>query len=125
MTAELGKVASLWRYPVKSMQGEELSETDVTQQGLLGDRVYALIDVSEGKAASAKNPVKWPTLLVCKAVFAEPPKKEAAPPTVRLVLHDGSTTDSTSRDCHQVLSKVLKRTVILAVSERGRMSGVH
>src|SRR6187549_1982709 len=26
MTAELGKVASLWRYPVKSMQGEELSE---------------------------------------------------------------------------------------------------
>ena len=28
MTTELGKVASLWRYPVKSMQGEELSEAE-------------------------------------------------------------------------------------------------
>ena len=37
--AELGKVASLWRYPVKSMQGEELSEGEVTQYGLWGDRV--------------------------------------------------------------------------------------
>lgn len=125
MTAVLGKVASLWRYPVKSMLGEELSEAEVTQHGLLGDRVYALIDVTEGKAASAKNPVKWPTLLACKATFAEAPKKGVAPPVVRLVLHDGSTTDSTSRDCHQILSKVLKRTVILAVSDRGWMSGVH
>ena len=38
MTAELGKVVSLWRYPVKSMEGEELSECEVTQHGLLGDR---------------------------------------------------------------------------------------
>ncbi|HET8721849.1 MAG TPA: MOSC N-terminal beta barrel domain-containing protein [Nitrospira sp.] len=125
MTAELGKVASLWRYPVKSMQGEELSECEVTQHGLLGDRVYALIDVADGKAASAKNPAKWPTLLACKAVFAQPPKKGAAPPPIRMLLHDGSVTDSTGRDCHQVLSKALKRTVVLAVADRGWMSGVH
>ena len=122
---ELGKVASLWRYPVKSMQGEELSEAEATPHGLVGDRVYALIDVAEGKAASAKNPVKWPTLFDCKAAFAEPPKKSAAPPAVRLALHDGSATDSTARDCHQILSKALKRTVILAVADRGWMSGVH
>jgi uncharacterized protein YcbX len=122
---ELGKVASLWRYPVKSMQGEELSEAEATQHGLVGDRVYALIDVAEGKAASAKNPVKWPTLFECKAAFAEPPKKSAAPPAVRIALHDGSATDSTARDCHQILSKALKRTVILAVADRGWMSGVH
>ena len=125
MTAELGKVASLWRYPVKSMQGEEISEAEATQHGLLGDRVYALIDVAEGKAVSAKNPVKWPTLLGCKAAFAEPPKNGAAPPAVRIALHDGSNTESTARDCHQVLSKALKRTVILAVADRGWMSGVH
>ncbi|HSC57691.1 MAG TPA: MOSC N-terminal beta barrel domain-containing protein [Nitrospira sp.] len=125
MTAKLGKVASLWRYPVKSMEGEELSECEVTQHGLLGDRVYALIDVAEGKAASAKNPVKWPTLLACKAHFAEPPKKGTAPPVVRIALHDGTATDSTGRDCHRILSKALKRTVILAVADRGWMSGVH
>jgi uncharacterized protein len=122
---EVGKVASLWRYPVKSMQGEELSEAEATQHGLVGDRVYALIDVSEGKAVSAKNPVKWPTLLACKAAFAEPPKKGAAPPAVRILLHEGSKTDSTARDCHQILSQALKRTVILAVADRGWMSGVH
>ena len=125
MTAELGKVASLWRYPVKSMQGEELSECEVTQHGLLGDRVYGVIDVAEGKAASAKNPTKWPTLLACKAVFAEPPRKSAAPPSVRIALHDGSGTESTARDCHQILSRALKRPVILAVADRGWMSGVH
>jgi uncharacterized protein len=122
---EVGKVASLWRYPVKSMQGEELSETEVTQHGLLGDRVYGLIDVAEGKAASAKNPVKWPTLFGCKAAFAEPPRKGAAPPAVRIALHDGSATDSSARDCHQILSTSLKRTVILAMADGGWMSGVH
>ncbi|HKT35555.1 MAG TPA: MOSC N-terminal beta barrel domain-containing protein [Nitrospira sp.] len=125
MTGELGKIASMWRYPVKSMQGEELSEAEVAQHGLLGDRVYALIDVLEGKTATAKNPVTWPTLFGCKAVFAGPPKKGAAPPAVHIALHDGAKTDSTARDCHQILSKALNRTVILAVADRGWMSGVH
>jgi len=125
MTGEIGKVASLWRYPVKSMQGEELSEAELTQYGLLGDRVYALVDVAGGKAASAKNPVKWPTLFACKALFIESPKKAVPPPPVRMTLHDGSTIESGARDCHQVISKALKRTVILAVADRGWMSGVH
>ena len=125
MASEVGKIASLWRYPVKSMQGEELPESEVTQHGLLGDRVYALVDVAEGKAASAKNPVKWPTLIGCKALFAEQPKKGPVPPAVKITLPDGSTTSSSERDCDQILSKALKRTVILAVADRGWMSGVH
>src|ERR1700730_11043127 len=35
---ELGSVVSLWRYPVKSMMGEELNAAEVTERGLLGDR---------------------------------------------------------------------------------------
>ena len=54
--ATQGSVASLWRYPVKSMQGEELTATEVTERGLLGDRAYALIDSVDGKAATAKQP---------------------------------------------------------------------
>lgn len=125
MASEVGKVASLWRYPVKSMQGEELSEGEITQHGLLGDRAYALIDVAEGNAVSAKNPVKWPTLFGCKAVFTEPPKQSAPPPPVRITLHDGSATESHARDCHQMLSDALQRTVVLAMADRGWMSGVH
>jgi len=39
-----GHVVSLWRYPVKSMMGEELNASEVTERGLLGDRAYALLD---------------------------------------------------------------------------------
>ena len=53
--ADLGSVVSLWRYPVKSMMGEELNESEVTDLGLLGDRSYAVVDSADGKAASAKN----------------------------------------------------------------------
>jgi uncharacterized protein len=55
---ELGSVVALWRYPVKSMMGEELSTTQVTEHGLLGDRMYALLDRADRKGASAKNPRK-------------------------------------------------------------------
>ncbi len=53
-----GSVVSLWRYPVKSMMGEEVNAVNVTQRGLLGDRVYALTDAANGKVVSAKNPKK-------------------------------------------------------------------
>src|SRR5438046_4943222 len=37
----VGKVESLWRYPVKSMRGEELEETFAGYSGVYGDRVFA------------------------------------------------------------------------------------
>jgi uncharacterized protein len=38
----IGKVDSLWRYPVKSMRGEELNEAFAGYSGIYGDRVFAL-----------------------------------------------------------------------------------
>ena len=37
----VGKVESLWRYPVKSMRGEELEEAFAGYPGIYGDRVFA------------------------------------------------------------------------------------
>src|SRR5712664_4875039 len=37
----VGKVDSLWRYPVKSMRGEELNEAFAGFAGIYGDRVFA------------------------------------------------------------------------------------
>jgi len=37
----IGKVDSLWRYPVKSMRGEELNEAFASFSGIYGDRVFA------------------------------------------------------------------------------------
>src|SRR5436309_2485209 len=39
--ATIGKVESLWRYPVKSMRGEGLSEAFVGFAGVYGDRLFA------------------------------------------------------------------------------------
>src|SRR5919197_684251 len=69
---ELGTVISLWRYPVKSMLGEEVPTAQVRHHGLLGDRAYALLDHADGKVATAKNPRKWPHLFAFRATLGEP-----------------------------------------------------
>src|SRR5882762_6045221 len=101
---ELGSVVSLWRYPVKSMMGEELNATEVTERGLLGDRAYALVDSSDGKAATAKNPRKWPGLFDFRASLLEPPVAAATVPPVRIALPDGTTVTSDQGDLNQILS---------------------
>lgn len=40
---QIGTVESLWRYPCKSMRGEELPQVYASFSGLMGDRVYAVI----------------------------------------------------------------------------------
>jgi uncharacterized protein len=52
-------VSEIWRYPVKSLLGERLDEAVIGSSGIPGDRAYALIDLEDGKVASAKNPRKW------------------------------------------------------------------
>ena len=108
---EVGSVVSLWRYPVKSMMGEELNATEVTKVGLLGDRAYALVDSSDGKIASAKNPRKWPQLFDFRAALVDAPGIGAKVPSVRITLPDGTVANSEQPDLNQILSKVLKREV--------------
>jgi uncharacterized protein YcbX len=109
----LGSIVSLWRYPVKSMLGEELNATEVTKRGLLGDRAYALVDSADGKVASAKNPRKWPHLFDCRAALADIPRAGVKAPPVRITLPDGTTVNSEQPGLNQIFSKVLKREVKL------------
>lgn len=48
------KLQSLWRYPVKSLQGEALDQAFIDERGIQGDRVYALAD-QNGKLGSGKS----------------------------------------------------------------------
>ena len=109
----LGSIVSLWRYPVKSMMGEELNAAEVTKGGLLGDRAYALIDTSDGKVASAKNPRKWPQLFDFRAALTDAPATGVKLPPVRITLPDGTIVNSDQPGLHKVLSKVLQREVTL------------
>ncbi len=114
MQLAAGAVVSLWRYPVKSMQGEELNAAVVTGRGIAGDRAYAVIDRATGLVASAKHPRKWGRLFECSAALVEPPGPGDPPPPVRITLPDGGVVDSRHPDVDRVLSRVLGREVRLA-----------
>ena len=105
----LGSVVSLWRYPVKSMMGEELNATDVTHRGLLGDRAYALVDSSNEKVASAKNPRKWAKLFDFRAALADPPRTGEKISAVHVALPDGTIVTSEQTDINQILKRVRPR----------------
>jgi uncharacterized protein len=119
---ELGSVVSLWRYPVKSMMGEELNATEVTERGLLGDRAYALVDSSDGKVATAKNPRKWPRLFDFRATFIEPAPAAAKVPPVRIALPNGTTVTTDQGDLNQILSQALNREVTLRAAQSGAVN---
>ena len=61
MERSTNSVIGVWRYPVKSMLGEEVDSSAVGERGLIGDRAWALV-ADDGKIVSAKNPRKWGTL---------------------------------------------------------------
>ncbi|NMI02028.1 MOSC domain-containing protein [Pseudonocardia acidicola] len=108
-----GVVVSLWRYPVKSMMGEELNASHITDRGLLGDRALALVDAETGNVVSAKNPRRWPAMFDFRAAFSAPPDPGDALPSVRVTLPDGSMIDSDDRGFADVVSAALGRPVSL------------
>lgn len=62
------RVVQLWRYPVKSMQGERLARATVTATGLEGDRRWAVRDRVTGTVLTAK---RVPELLYGSATWVE------------------------------------------------------
>jgi uncharacterized protein len=116
-------VVSLWRYPVKSMLGEELNAADVTEHGIVGDRQFAVVDKTTGKVAGAKNPQKWGNFFDFRAAYAEPSKAGAPLPPVRLTLPDGTVATSDQPDIAGILSEALGRDVALVETSAGTSAG--
>lgn len=107
MSDALGTVASLARFPVKSMQGERLVAGDLTGAGVVGDRAYALIDTATGKVMSAKHPRLGTRLLACRATFTDPFGPYEEVPPVRITLPDQTVVTSDSPDADSLLSAYL------------------
>ena len=112
-TTRAGVVGSIWRYPVKSMLGEELNASLVTERGLLGDRAHALVDSETGKVVSAKEPRKWASIFDFRSAYVETPSGESLPP-VRITLPDGRIVSSAERDLEALLTGALGRAVSFA-----------
>jgi uncharacterized protein len=110
----VGTIGALWRFPVKSMLGEEVDAADLSEGGIVGDRAFAIRDRETGKVASAKHPKRWPNLLACRAAFTEPPRPGDELPPARIELADGTSVLSDAADVDAVLSGFFGRDVELA-----------
>src|SRR5437899_6380129 len=74
----IGKVDSLWRYPVKSMRGEELDEAFAGFSGIYGDRLFAFKSSASPKGFPYFTAREQTKLLQYRPCFRYP--DEAAPP---------------------------------------------
>jgi len=109
----VGRIATIWRYPVKSMGGEELPETTVTERGVPGDRSMALLDCETGKVASAKHPRRWGMLLDCQARLVGF-SVGSTTPAIQITLPDGRTLESGQEDINERFAQLLGRSVTLS-----------
>lgn len=101
----VGHVQELFRHPIKSVGGERITHSDVTERGLTGDRFWAVED-TEGKFGSGKSTRRFRQmngLLNFRAVYrGEMPV---------LVLPDGTELDATSAEAAALLSQRTGKTV--------------
>ena len=106
------RVLELWRFPVKSLQGERLDVAELGAGGIAGDRQWALFDVATGFGLTAR---REPDLLFAAA-------RVRPDGGVEIVLPDGTVTADDA-----VLSDWLGRPVALrsaaAVTERPPLRG--
>jgi uncharacterized protein len=111
-----GTIAGLWRYPVKSLQGELLSEGQLTPSGLVGDRVFGIFERSTDVLLSAK---RLPKMLEGSAVLV--PGSEL----VAELNFDGNSLRSNDPGIHKELSSWLELDVELREPKAGRRSVVE
>src|SRR5438128_6864323 len=70
----IGKVDSLWRYPVKSMRGEELDEAFAGFSGIYGDRLFAFRSSASPKGFPYFTAREQTKLLQYRPHFRHPDK---------------------------------------------------
>lgn len=100
------KVKSLWRYPVKSMAGEQLDETMLSRDGVIGDRCYAIHDGTTIRGAK-----KFPALMKLSANYQAPPDGISIPP-VNIRVGE-QLVNSEDPEINDILSRALEQNVTL------------
>lgn len=100
------KIAEIWRYPVKSMLGEQLQQAHVGPGGIQGDRRWAVVDAESGVSLSAK---RYADLLRCRAWTSDN--------EVMIRLPDGREFSAGSAELALGLSDLLGRQVTTRSAE--------
>jgi uncharacterized protein YcbX len=105
----IGTVQQIWRYPVKSMAGEQLKDCTVGKLGLPGDRGWAVRDEEKSEI---KTGTRIPLLMQCASQYREEPTDDRIP-HVNIIFPDGSGVTSNDLEVNTRLSAVLGKQVKL------------
>lgn len=97
------QIVELWRYPVKSMRGEQLQTATISELGIAGDRAWGIVDVETGKTLTGR---REPRLLMAAS------RLDGS--EVVITLPDGTETADNS-----TLSAWLERDVSLTAASAG------
>ena len=80
---EIGKVSRLFRYPVKSMRGEDVISTKIGWHGLQGDRRYAYLRTDNRTGLPWLSVRQFPKLLLYSPRIEDPTEPEDSPIIVK------------------------------------------
>jgi uncharacterized protein len=108
----LGVVERIWRYPVKSMQGESLPAGRFEPRGLLGDRRYAVRD-ADGKLGSGKNSRRFRRFDALRGIAA----RYGPDGVVLLTLPDGRTVRADEDRVQEVLRAAVGQDSVRLAAE--------
>ena len=103
-------ISALYRYPVKSMGGDNLDNTALTKNGIPGDRCWTVKDEERGGIKGGK---RFPQLMDMHAVLEHEPDALTLSPPVAITLPDQSHTHSTDPNVNQALSAAIGSPVSL------------
>ena len=110
----VGTIKEIWRFPVKSMQGDMVSRCTVTATGVVGDRRWAMRD--EGRAE-----IQWgklyPQLMLCKARYRSEPQRHDEIAPVDITFPDGETVGSDDPRIDSKLTTLIEREATLRAIE--------
>lgn len=105
-----GSIGQIYRYPVKSMGGESLDQTDVGDNGVLGDRAWAVRDDVKGGIKGAK---KFPALMQCHARYLDEPTGEHPSARAEIELPGGARVSTGDQDVASQISAAIGNDVSL------------
>lgn len=104
----VGRVAELWRYPVKSLLGERCAELELDGRGVVGDRLWALRDGS-GRLGSGKDTRRFRNV---EGLFGFAARYEGDVPVLRFP--DGGELRADDSRVNEALSRALGLDLWLA-----------
>ena len=106
----VGRIAEIWRHPVKSMEGERIQRTWLGVNGIPGDRAWAVRDEERGGIRGAK---KIPRLMQCKARYASEPPAAGPAPAPEITLPGGVVVRAGDASAAERISAAVERKVTL------------